>query len=54
MPEKTKAVLTIRDASKMKPKEKLQICRWLESQAEGLRLEGHSYAARFVARFKGQ
>lgn len=45
------AKLIIHDFSKMKPKLRLQVVKWLHKQAEQLRVDPDKYSDRYTARF---
>lgn len=49
--EKSAAILTIKDASKMTPKGRKKIAAWLRSRAVLLEKHGDLMTARFTARY---
>ena len=51
MKEKSAAVLTIRDASKMTPAGRRAVAAWLKRQSEFLAKNGKDFSGRFTARY---
>ncbi len=51
IPEKSAAVLTIKDAPAMTKRGRKQIADWLRKQADWLEKDGAVYADRFRARY---
>lgn len=49
--EKSAAIVTVKDASKMTPKGRRSIAAWLRMQADNLEKDGHLYATRFTGRY---
>lgn len=45
------AVLTIRQASNMNPKGRIEVANWLRSQADKLQWDGPLYARTYTARY---
>jgi len=48
---KAVAVITIRDASKMRTPQRKAIAKWLRSNADALETTGSEYSDRFTARY---
>lgn len=50
-PEKSAAVITIRDAALMTKKGRASVAKWMRKQAEFLEREGTAFSKRFTARY---
>lgn len=51
MKDKSAAVLTIKDAQKMTPKDRREIAAWLQMHAKYLVEHGREYSPRFTGRY---